>query len=70
MMLNKVKTINQKHKDSELKSAKKVITEKDSVIISEFKRSTCTVLITLDKQDFLQEVVFQFVKPKKVLTPK
>ena len=70
MLIKHIKIINQKPKDSEIKLAKKVIAEKDSVILSEFKRSTCRVLITLDKQDFLQEAVFQFVKPKKILTPK
>ena len=56
--------------DMDLKSAKEVIVEKDSVILAEFIKSECTHLITLDKRDFLQEKVFKFVKPKKIWTPK
>ena len=49
---------------------KKVIIEKDAVILAEVKRSKCDYIITLDKKDFLQQKVFKFIKPKKILTPK
>lgn len=55
---------------SELNLAKKVIAEKDSVILAQFKRSDCTHLITLDKRDFLQDRVMEYVSPKKIWTPK
>jgi predicted nucleic acid-binding protein len=54
----------------EIDRAKRVIVEKDAVILAEFKRSQCSYLITLDKRDFLQEEVFGFVEPKKILSPK
>jgi len=54
----------------EIGLAKKVIAEKDAVILAEFKKSKCSHLITLDKRDFLQDSVFEFVKPKKIWTPK
>ena len=56
--------------ERQIQDAECVIVEKDSVILADFCRSSCDYLITLDKQDFLQESVFQFVAPKKILTPK
>jgi len=50
--------------------AEKVIVAKDAVILSELKKSDCKYIITLDKKDFLQERVIDFIKPKKILTPK
>lgn len=50
--------------------AERVIAAKDAVILAEFKRSRCTHLITLDKHDFLQDKVVEFVHPKKIWTPK
>lgn len=56
--------------ERELLKARKVIVEKDSAILSEFKQSDCSHLITLDKRDFLQDIVRKFIKPKEVVTPK
>ena len=56
--------------EREVGKAKQVIAEKDSVILAEFNRSECAILLTLDKRDFLQEQVFIFVKPKKIWMPK
>lgn len=54
----------------EIEAAKRVIVDKDSVILAQFLESNCTHLVTLDKRDFLQDIVFEFVKPKKIWTPK
>ena len=54
----------------QIERAKRVIVEKNSVILSEFKSSDCSHLITLDKRDFLQDKVVEYVKPKKIWTPK
>lgn len=51
-------------------AARKVIAQKDSVILAQFVESNCLVLLTLDKQDFLQDVVVDYVSPKRVMTPK
>lgn len=53
-----------------INKAKKYIVDKDSVILAEFKKSDCSYLLTLDRRDFLQEKVIDYVKPKKILTPK
>ena len=55
---------------SEIVLTKKVIAEKDAAILADFKKSKCSILIILDKKDFLQERVLKFVKPKRVLTTK
>ena len=54
----------------DIEKAKEVIVVKDSVILADFKLSQCNYLITLDRRDFLQEKVFAFVSPKKIVTPK
>lgn len=51
-------------------AARKVIAQKDSVILAQFVESNCLVLLTLDKQDFLQVVVVDYVSPKRIMTPK
>jgi hypothetical protein len=54
----------------ELSKSRSVIADKDSAILSQFIKSACMHLITLDKRDFLQPKVIGFAKPKKIWTPK
>ncbi|KKP47458.1 MAG: hypothetical protein UR39_C0004G0072 [Candidatus Woesebacteria bacterium GW2011_GWA1_33_30] len=70
MLVDKLSIIDQIPNDEQILKARKVIVEKDAVILAEAKDSDCDYLITLDKKDFLQEKVFDFIKPKKILTPK
>jgi len=70
MLVSKLSIVDQIPSDVQIIKAKKVIAEKDAVILAEVKRSNCEYLITLDKKDFLQEKVYKFIKPKRVLTPK
>lgn len=53
-----------------IKEAKKVIVEKDSVILSESYQSKANFLVTLDRKHFLTDSVTKFLKPQKALTPK
>lgn len=53
-----------------INSAKKVIAEKDAVILAEAKQAKSDFLVTLDKKHFLQTKVKKFIKPNLVLTPK
>jgi predicted nucleic acid-binding protein len=70
MLVDKLSIIDQIPSEEHILMAKKVTAEKDAVILAEAKNSNCDYLITLDKKDFLQEKVFNFFKPKKILTPK
>lgn len=69
-LVEQVIVIETRLRAKDIEKAKKVIVDKDSVILAEFISSKCTHLITLDKRDFLQERVLGFVKPKKIWTPK
>ena len=69
-LVDKVVVIKEVTSQSQIDRARKVIAEKDAVILAEFVRSNCDYLITLDKRDCLQEKVFEFVRPKKILSPK
>ena len=53
-----------------IKMAREVIEEKDSVILAEAKLAKCDFLVTLDKKDFLNKRVANFLKPTTALTPK
>ena len=70
MLVDKLSIVDQIPSEEQISKAKKVIAEKDAVILAEAKNSECGYLITLDRKDFLQEKVFKFFKPKKILTPK
>ena len=69
-LVEQVQIIHDLASEGEVKRAWEVIAIKDSVILADFKRSSCSHLITLDKRDFLQKKACEFVKPKKIATPK
>lgn len=56
--------------DKKIKKAKKVIAEKDAVILSEAKQAQTSFLVTLDRKHFMTKEVANFLKPQKVLIPK
>src|SRR3989344_6295248 len=69
-LVEKTQILNQKPDSSLIIKAKKVIAEKDAVILAEAKQAKCDFLVTLDKKDFLNERVAKFLKPSIALTPK
>lgn len=69
-LAKKIQILDQKPDMNLVKKARKVIEEKDSVILAEAKLAQCDFLVTLDKKDFLNEKVANFLKPKVALTPK
>ena len=69
-LAEKTQILNQKPDPNLIIKAKKVIAEKDAIILAEAKLAKCDFLATLDKKDFLNEKVAKFLKPSIVLTPK
>ena len=69
-LVEKIHILDQRPNVSLIRQAKKVIIEKDAVILAEAKQAKCTFLVTLDKKDFLNEKVAGFLKPSIALTPK
>ena len=70
MLTDKLKVIEQLSSDKHIEAAKKVIVEKDAVILAEAKSAKTDFLVTLDRKHFLTAKVSTFIKPQKVLTPK
>src|SRR3989338_3790698 len=70
MLVTKLKLIEQVPDLKLIIRAKKVIVEKDAVILQEAKQAKTNYLITLDQKHFLNQKVKGFLKPQKVLTPK
>lgn len=64
------KIISQAPKENLIKKAKKVIVEKDAVILAEAKQAKTDVLVTLDRKHFFTPKVSKFLKPQKIATPK
>ena len=69
-LVEKTQILNQKPDPDLIIKAKKAIAEKDAVILAEARQAKCDFLVTLDKKDFLNERVAQFLKPSIALTPK
>lgn len=70
MLVEKIKILQQLPNSSLIKKSKKVITEKDSVILAESYKSKADFLVTLDQKHFLTKSVAKFLKPQRALTPK
>lgn len=69
-LVQKTEILDQKPDLKLIKETKKIIEEKDAVILAEAKIAKCDYLLTLDKKDFLVAKVAKFLKPKVALTPK
>ena len=69
-LVEKLEIISSLPERKELTKAKKVIVEKDAIILSQVKLSRSKFLITFDKKHFLTESVEKYLKPKKALTTK
>ena len=70
MLVGKITIIQQLPNSQLIEKAKKVIVEKDSIILAESYKSKADFLVTLDRKHFLTESVAKFLKPQKALTPK
>ena len=70
MLVGKITIIQQLPNSQLIEKAKKVIVEKDSIILAESYKSKADFLVTLDRKHFLTEPVAKFLKPQKALTPK
>lgn len=69
-LVDKITIYEQLPDDKKIKRAKKVIAEKDAVILSEAKQAQASFLVTLDRKHFITKKVANFLKKQKVLTPK
>lgn len=69
-LVDKITIYDQLPNKEEIKKAKKVIAEKDAVILSEAKQTQTSFLVTLDRKHFMIREVANFLKRQKVLTPK
>lgn len=70
ILVDKITIYNQLPSQREIKEAKKIIAEKDAVILSEAKQAKTSFLITLDRKHFMTKDAANFLKPQKILTPK
>lgn len=69
-LVDKITIYDQLPDDKKIRRAKKVIAEKDAVILSEAKQAQSPFLVTLDRKHFMTKEVANFLKPQKTLTPK
>lgn len=70
MLAGKLTILQQRPDEKLINKAKKVIVEKDAVILAEAKNAKTNFLITLDRKHFFKPPVSSFLKPQKALTPK
>lgn len=70
LLMNQLTILPQSPSVERIDQAKKVIVEKDAVILAEAKQAKADILATLDKKHFFTKAVEDFVKPQKVLNPK
>ncbi len=70
MLVSQINLIQQTPNQKLINQAKKIIVEKDAVILQEAKQAKTNFLITLDQKHFLNQKVDKFLKPQKALTPK
>lgn len=69
-LVKEIKILQQLPNSKLIERAKKVIAEKDSVILAESHKSKADFLATLDRKHFLNDSVSKFLKPQRALTPK
>jgi len=70
LLASKLNVIEQSPDNDLVVRAKKVIVEKDAVILAEAKNSGVEILVTLDRKHFLAPLVRKFFRPGKIMTPK
>lgn len=70
LLVGKMKILSQKPNVSLISKARKVIVEKDAVILAEAKQAKADALVTLDRKHFFTQRVKKFLAWQKIMTPK
>ncbi|OGE26872.1 hypothetical protein A3C26_03145 [Candidatus Daviesbacteria bacterium RIFCSPHIGHO2_02_FULL_39_12] len=70
LLVEKLAIISQIPCQKLIKKTEKIIVKKDAVILAEAKQAKTDSLVTFDIKHFFTEPVANFLKPKKVYTPK
>lgn len=69
-LVKKIEILTQTPNTRLINQARKVVVEKDVVLLAEAKQAETDYLVTLDKKHFLTEEVKEFLRPQKPITPK
>lgn len=70
LLVGQLTIIDRRPNEPLIRQAKKIIAEKDAVILAEAKQSKAEVVVTLDKKHFFSREVAKFLGKQKVATPK
>ncbi len=70
MLVNQLTILNQIPDEKIISEAKKLIAEKDAVILAEAKQAKSDFLVTLDQKHFFTKEAEKFLQPKRIVTPK
>ena len=70
LLVSQLEILKQVPGKPQVAKAKKVIVEKDAVILAEAKSAKADYLVTLDRKHFSTPEAISFLKPKKIVTPK
>ena len=66
LLAEKLSIIDQKPDHTAMSKARRIIVEKDAIILAEAKKASCDALVTLDRKHFMTEKVKKFLKPKEI----
>lgn len=69
-LIEKITILDQRPNQRLIAQAKKVIVEKDAVILAEAKQSKIPIIMTLDRKHFFTPSVAFWIKPQHIVTPK
>lgn len=70
LLVQKLEILRQEPDSKLIQKAKRVIVKKDAVILTEAKIAEVDFIITLDRKHFFAPKVINFLKPKRIFTPK
>lgn len=70
LMVEKLEILNQLPNEKLITRARKIIVEKDAVILAEAKQAKVNVLVTLDQKHILTKNSRKFISPTKIYTPR
>jgi predicted nucleic acid-binding protein len=70
LLVKKIEIMRQEPNLPLIQKARKVIFEKDAVILAEAKMAKCDCLLTLDRKHFFTPKVTKFIRSQKIFTPK
>jgi len=70
LLVDKLEILSQTPEENLIRKAKRVIVEKDAIILAEAKKAGCDFLVTLDHKHFLTPKASSFLRLTKIVTPK